>query len=334
MTRLGFALGGGGARGSAHVGALEELLQLGLKPDIVTGTSIGAFVGAMVCAGFTIEQVTTALRGLRPSSMYALPDGIPSIAAPDNLEKYMVRVFADHLGDQLTERDKPRPTFQDLQIPLAVVAVDLVTQREVVLDEGDLVRALLASMTIPMLFPPVQIGEKYLVDGGIINNLPFDVARSRGATYTIAIDLGNAAPYGTQSEHPRPASEGGILGIKWEQLMDGSIFDRALFQAARDPLWQVATAVIDIVARQNVNLRLAISPPDVLIQPYIGTIGILDFHTIDDGIEAGRKAVHRAAPQIEKVLSLLVSANQSDEQAVLPETEEPKRRTGIFRRKS
>lgn len=304
--KLGLALGGGGARGSAHIGALDELLRIGLRPDVIAGTSIGAFIGAMIAAGFNIPQIEHAMRSLKPSAMYALPDKVPAVAATDNLERYLLKVFTEHFGERLTQRQNPRPVFADLQIPLAVVTADLVNRREVVLDEGDLVRAILASMSIPVLFPPVHYGEKRLVDGGLMNNLPLDVARARGAIYTIAIDLGNAAPYGTLSETREREHDRNLLGIRWDHLIDGgNFFDRALFQATRDPLWQVVTAVMDIVNQQNVALRLAFSPPDVLLRPEMGTLGVLDFHQIDEGIEAGRQSVYRAAPQIERLLTQL-----------------------------
>jgi NTE family protein len=316
MKKLGLALGGGGARGSAHIGALRELFALGLQPDLVTGTSIGGLVGALLCAGFTLDEMETFLRSFKPSSMYSLPDNEPSIASTVNIEKALVRRFADHYTERFESRENKRPQFEDLDIPLAVVATDLVTQREIVLDSGDLITAIRASISIPVLFPPVQIGDWQLVDGGLMNNLPFDIARARGATHTIAIDLGNAAPYGTPVENPQPR---GFFGTRLNNMLDGNLFDRALYQATRDPLWAVVTAITDIVNSQNVSLRLAISPPDVLIRPHIGTIGLLDFHTVDDGLEAGRLAVHRKAPELER---LLTSLSHLD----LPETIDPSER--------
>lgn len=309
--KLGITLGGGGARGSAHLGALRELFSLGIKPDLVTGTSIGGLIGALVCAGVSLEKIETALRSLKPSTMYSLPKDEPSLGSTENIEKYLEKLFAEHYAERFKDRENKRPTFADLEIPLAVVATDLVTRREVVLDSGDLLTAIKATISIPVIFPPVIIGERALVDGGLMNNLPFDVARARGATYTIAIDLGLSSPYGTPITNPSPPEGGGgAFGFKWAEVLDGRIFDRALYQAARDPLWQVVTAVFDIVNEQNVKLRLAISPPDVIIRPQIGTIGILDFHTIDDGMEAGRKAVMRSGADIERLITHLSEARQ------------------------
>lgn len=308
--RLGLTLGGGGARGSAHIGVLQELEALGLRPDLVTGTSIGALVGALYCAGVSLENIEAALRRFKPSAMYALPDNEPAIGSQANINRSLEEIFAEHYGDRFAEREVKRPLFTDLKIPLAVVATDLVTKREVVLDDGDLIQAIRASISIPVLFPPVAIGDWQLLDGGMMNNVPFDVARARGATHTIAVDLGNAAPYGTPADNASPHQDGNPFGIRWAQVLDGSVFDRALYQATRDPLWQVVTAVMDIVADNSVKMRLALSPPDVMIRPQLGTIGILDFHTIDEGIEAGRQATRRAASGLERLLTRRIEAEQ------------------------
>ena len=313
--KLGLALGGGGARGSAHIGVLQELKTLGLQPDVVTGTSIGALIGALLCAGMTLEEIENAIRQFKPSSMYSLPDNEPALGSHANIDKSLQKIFQDFYGDRFEDREVKRPLFSDLEIPLAVVATDLVTRREVILDQGDLIMAIRASISIPILFPPVAIGEWMLVDGGMMNNLPFDIARARGATHTIAVDLGNAAPYGTPTETPTPS--GNIFGMKWAQVLDGSVFDRALYQATRDPLWQVVTAVMDIVADNSVKMRIALSPPDVLIRPNLGTIGVLDFHTITEGIEAGRLATRREAHGLERLLTRKIEAKQ------LPADKEP-----------
>ena len=173
---------------------------------------------------------------------------------------------------------------------------------------------MLATISVPILFPPVAIGEKRLVDGGLVNNLPFDVARSRSATFTIAVDLSNSAPYGTQPTHNK---EENILDIGFSGVMEGRLLDQALYRATRRPLWQVITSVIDIVNAQNTQINLALSPPDVLIRPDIGTIGLLDFDTVEQGIEAGRKAAREAKPRLEKLLEKMEREKASENDRVV-----------------
>lgn len=298
--KLGLTLGGGGARGGAHIGAIAELTALGIRPTLITGTSIGGLVGAMFGAAFSPEEMAESLHSFKPSALYALPSGGRSFTSAERVEALIENRLVKRFQQQIASRGSKRPTFADLSLPLALSTADLVTQHEVVLDEGDLIRALIASMSIPVLFPPVRYGPMRLVDGGLVNNLPIDVARSRGAIFTIAIDLSNSAPYNAA---PAPTEPDTVFDVDWAQLFDGGLIDRAFYRATRRPLWQVVTAVTDIVNAQNTKLNLAVSPPDVLIQPYVDDIGLLDFHMVDKAIEAGRLAVHRAAPQLEQLLT-------------------------------
>lgn len=275
--KLGLALGGGGARGSAHLGFLKEMQRFGAwPPAVITGTSIGGVVGAMVAAGIELDQIATFFRQFGLAQIYTLPGSKPAITDNTKAEAMLVSMLG-------------RPTFADLKIPTAVVTVDLVEQKEVVLDEGDLISALLATAAFPVLTPPVVRNGLTLIDGGLLNNVPFDVARARGATYVVAIDLSNTAAYGTSSETAVPAS--GVIG-------------RALSAAQRHPVLQVIATVTDIITVRGVRARLAISPPDLLVRPELGTIGLLDFYRVDEGIRAGIKA----AEQVES--SLLQLAGQ------------------------
>ena len=271
--KIGLALGGGGARGAAHIGVLMELERLGIRPSLITGTSIGGLVGALYAAGLTLEELTNFSRQINISKMYGFPGSAPALTGTSKIQ-------------QLLEDTIGRLTFADLHIPLAVVTTDLVSRKEVILDEGDVVTAVLATIAIPILFPPVEMNNLRLVDGGILNNTPFDVARARGATYVIAVDLSNTAPFGTPSE-PAPPPTGVIA--------------RALALTQRRKTWQIMSVVADIITAQTLQKHLAVSRPEVLLQPNMGSIGLFDFHQVDDGIEAGRTAVREAEEQLAKI---------------------------------
>lgn len=272
--KLGLTLGGGGARGAAHIGVLMELERLGVRPQLITGSSIGGLVGALVAAELRTAEQITFFEGILRQGIYSRPSRRLSLLSNKKLER-------------LLEKTIGRPTFADLQIPLAVSTVDLVRRREVVLDEGDLVSALLATAAFPVLLPPVEREGLTLIDGGIINNLPFDVARARGATFVIAVELTNTAPYGSQSQLPDRRD---LVAL-------------AMAFTQRQPLWQVLSTVTDIITTQSVNARLALSPPDVLIQPNLGTIGLFDFHRLEEGIAAGRAAVLAVEPALREIVS-------------------------------
>lgn len=262
--KLGLALGGGGARGSAHIGVLMELERLGLKPALITGTSIGGLIGALLAAGLTTEAITVFFQKLNFSQMYALPEQSPSLSSNKKIRK----LLEDTLG--------PHCTFADLKIPLSVVATDLVSRQVVVLDEGDLITAILATIAIPTLLPPVEIDGMVLVDGGVLNSTPFDVVRARGATFVIAVDLTNTATYG-QPDVPAPNPTG--------------VISRMLIRTQQRRTWQIVSTIYDIIASTSLNTRLAVSRPEILLRPDLGTISVFDFHRWEEGIAAGQAAI-------------------------------------------
>jgi len=157
--KLGIAFGGGGARGYYHGGALKRLLELGYSPDMVSGTSVGSVVAAMYAAGLTVDQMLEAFREL-------------------NLKDFLEpRIPKEYLVDskpvrKILEEVIHAKTFEELNIPLKVVATCLETAKEVVFDSGPLIDAILASCSIPVVFPPVKINGKHYVDGGVIRNVP------------------------------------------------------------------------------------------------------------------------------------------------------------------
>lgn len=259
--KLGLALGGGGGRGAAHIGVLFELERLNIRPHLISGTSIGGLVGALYACGKSVEEIKAFFQKLNVTSMYALGKG-PALSHNSKLEK-------------LLEEEMGRPSFSDLHTPLAVVATDLVQRETVILDDGDVITAVLATTALPLVLPPVEREERYLVDGGLLNNVPFDVVKARGASAVLGIDLTNTAPYGTEDDDEPPAF---------------GVVDRVLNLSHRYKTWQLLSTVVDIVTLQSLNTRLALSAPDLLLRPYLGTIGLLDFHRWEEGIEIGLKS--------------------------------------------
>jgi len=191
--RIGLALGGGGAKGLAHILMLEALDDLGIRPHLIAGTSIGAIIGALYAAGLSgrdiraqIEQFFVDEKDAR-GKLFALPKSIrwldfidPALAGGGLLDS---SDFIEFLGEILPVRQ-----FSKLQTPLKVVTAELLTGREVVIDSGDLLPALQASMAVPGVFPPVELNGRRLVDGGVANPLPYDLVRS-GSDIVVAIDV-------------------------------------------------------------------------------------------------------------------------------------------------
>jgi len=177
---VGLALSGGGARGLAHIGVLKVLEREAIPRDLLAGTSMGGLVATMSAAGMSaLDLEREARRMACVRRMVPLID--PTIRQRGILSGQRVAAYLrQHLGDR---------TFDDLDIPLALTAVDILSQREVILTRGRLVDAVRATTAIPGLFAPVQHGNRLLVDGGVLNGLPTDVARTMGADVVIAVDV-------------------------------------------------------------------------------------------------------------------------------------------------
>jgi len=180
-TKIGLVLSGGGARGLAHIGVLKVFERENISFDYIAGTSMGAILGAAYASGKTVEEIEdVALNFSRRSELIKLLDLSPRKRGL--LEGHKVREFLGRFFGDIT-------TFEQLQIPMSINAVDLWTGKEIVFTRGELLPALYASSAIPGIFSPVSFQNYFLVDGGVLNNLPVDRAREMGADFIIAVNV-------------------------------------------------------------------------------------------------------------------------------------------------
>lgn len=182
MKKVGLALGGGAVLGAAHIGVIRALEEMDIKISYVTGTSIGAFVGALYAFGNTskdIEEIALKLSWMDISGLALFQSGLLSNAK-----------LGDLLGESLGEKK-----IEDAEIPLAVIATDITNGDKIVLDKGPVAQAVMASTCIPGVFGPVKFDDKLLVDGGIVENIPIDTVKNTGADYVIAVDLNAIKTY-------------------------------------------------------------------------------------------------------------------------------------------
>jgi len=270
-TTLGLSLAGGGARGLAHIGVLKVLERNGIPVDYLSGSSMGGLIAAFYAAGYTpaeMEEVAFSLASRR--QLLKFMDLSLPITHPNRgmFAGHKVRAFlADLLGEHRL--------FSDLRIPLIVTAVDLVTAREVTLQDGLLLDALMATSAVPGVFQPVEIGAMELVDGGVLNNLPVDVARRQGADCVVAVDV----------------------AVR--------IFDPTTWKKSKLPgIAHEVERMADIRTHMLVQRKLEADPPDVLIHPGIAPVYNMFLSFLDPApiIAAGMEAAEEALPQI---LSLL-----------------------------
>lgn len=304
--RLGLALGSGAARGLAHIGVLKVLEAEKITIDCIAGTSIGAFIGALYAAGTPIERMEEVARNVDWHQLARLIG--PTLPTTSLLDGRKVARFISEL--------LPARSFEELRIPLAITATDVETGELMVIRKGGLVEALRAALAFPGIFPPVQVGQRFLVDGGLINPVPIDVARTLGATRVIgvcAIPEVEKRPTET-SLTPKNHSNGkspllnafnsGSVERLFREIWPGSEQEEPIAtETGRRPLNILRVCAQSIVIMENeINaLRLGRYDADVLIRPDLNGLNLLDFHHADAIIEAG---VQATLPLVEKIRAL------------------------------
>jgi NTE family protein len=284
--RLAIALGSGSARGWAHIGVLRALQQAGITPDIVCGTSMGAFVGAAYASG-SLDSLEGWARGLTRRDVLGFFDvslGAGGLIKGEKLLGYTSRLFLDE-------------TFADLDKPFACVATDLASGREVWLREGRILDAVRASAALPGLLVPQLLDGCYLVDGGLVNPVPVSLCRALGADIVIAVDLGMDT-VGLRSRPGDPSAP----APAWRQTMGRWLgLEGEGEKVVRPSLADVVSNSIAIMQARIARSRLAGEPADVLIAPRLGQLGLLDFHRADEAIAAGRRATEHMLPMLRAI---------------------------------
>jgi NTE family protein len=289
QPRLGLALGSGSARGWAHIGVIRALAEAGVKPDIVCGTSIGALVGAAHASG-NLDRLETWVRGLDLQGVVSFFDF--SLNGGMIKGAKLIDFFREHFKD----RD-----IADLPLEFAAVATDLGSGREIWLREGNVLDAVRASIALPGLFTPVRQGERWLVDGGLVNPVPVSLCRALGADVVIAVDLNadllgrRLKPPAARKEKKKPvATNEGLAEDLKRRVQEGlEAWLQPLLEEReqRPSLFDTLASSINIMQVQISRSRLAGEPPDVLITPRLAHLGLLEFHRADEAIEEGRRAV-------------------------------------------
>jgi len=270
---IGLALGSGGAAGLAHIAMLQVFDDLGVTPARITGTSIGAVIGGLYAAGQSAEEIRDIFDEFGGSSLDMLSHLVLSDSDLKLRELLKLDInngglidsggFLKFLSGKITAR-----TFDDLAIPLEVVATDYWTGKTVILSEGDLFQAIEASMAVPGLFSPVRLGEQLLVDGGTTNPLPFDLLNGR-YDLVVAIDV-------TGSRSPGEDDQ-----LNWTE---------ALF------------STFDIMQQSLIASRISTQKPDIYIKPDIGNIRLLHFNRIATTLERSAPAAQELKKQLEDFL--------------------------------
>jgi NTE family protein len=301
---IGLALGGGAARGFAHIGVLRTLLKHGIVPDVIVGTSIGAVVGG--CYGAKqLDTLEDWGRKLTKRGMMRYLD-VSFSGAGLISGKSLATPLAAALGDQRIE---------NLPLRFAAIATEFNTGHEIWLTHGHLAEALQASYALPGIFPPVRIGGRWLVDGALVNPVPVSAARALGARMVIAVHLNSdlsgrgsvISNHGSDASDEMPVVADGNGKRGFGELLSGghSLLRQVFGNRERPGIPTIMVEAFNVMQDRITRARMAGDPPDILIAPKVGPIGWFDFHRAADAIELGVQAAEKSLAEIDETVAAL-----------------------------
>ena len=311
-NKIGIALGSGSARGWAHIGILKELAVLGIKPDIVAGSSIGALVGAAYASN-KLDEMEKVVTNLTWKEIVAYLD--MSIIGGGLIQgDKLVNFFRQHI-DEMNIESLPRK--------FGAVATELNSGREVWLQDGDLLDAVRASSALPGLFTPVKKNNQWLIDGGIVDPVPVSLCRAMGADIVIAVSLngdivGKHGRKNTPQQETYPniiKKEDDNIAALWNRISEqlektiyknkNILLSRLLGETQDSPgIVEVLLGSINIMQDRITRSRMAGDPPDIVLSPKLSAFGLLEFDQGKIAIKEGQATVNRNRAALEQIITL------------------------------
>ncbi len=265
-NKIGLVLGGGGAKGLAHIGVLKFLEEKNIHVDYVSGTSIGAVIGTLHCLGYKASEIESLVKKTKFKSLFDIGAPRKGLIKGDKIESYFRELFEEK-------------KFSDLKKPLFVVACDLNNFQEVVFNKGDLARAVRASISIPGIFMPVINKDRVLVDGGVLDNLPVQIMENQGADTIIAVNLE-------------------------AEKIKNKVYESAVSEKnSKEVPNIIETLLKTYVMITSVPLENIFQNPknSIIISPPLEEIKIQNFNKANQAIEIGYKAAKENASQLERL---------------------------------
>ncbi|SOC04019.1 NTE family protein [Alloalcanivorax xenomutans] len=282
--RLGLALGSGSARGWAHIGVIQALEEMGVRPDVVAGTSIGALVGSAYVNG-ALDDLADWVKALTTKDVFGLMDFTLSGGV----------VKGEKLFGFFEERHS-NPNIEDLEQRLVTVATDMKSGREIWISKGPILQAARASCALPGLFTPLKHQGRWMLDGGLVNPVPVSAARAFGADVVIAVNL-NAQLVGAHLSRQKPPGENGATEEEhslWQKM--ANYFTSGDGQAPG--FFDVIASSVNIMQDRITRSRMAGDPPEITLIPLLEDFALMDFHRAKEAIDEGRRLVERHAGDI------------------------------------
>ena len=307
QPKIGIALGSGSARGWAHIGVIQELAKIGIIPEVVAGSSIGAIVGAAYASN-QLDKLDSCARSLTWKEIFNYIDISIMGGGFFQGEKLLALVRT------YIEED----SIESLPRQFGMVATELDTGREIWFQDGSIIDALRASIALPGMFTPVKINDRWLVDGGLSNPVPVSLCRAMGADVIIAVNL-NGDIVGkhtrkrikpnTNIDNKSNKNETTFLDRVTSQLKNNlneqkDILLSRLFGDSLDSpsLFDVTASSINIMQDRITRSRMAGDPPDIILSPRLSELGLMEFDRADIAIEEGQACVQRMRPALEQLL--------------------------------
>jgi len=305
--KVGLVLGSGSSRGWAHIGAIEALEEAGIPIDFIVGCSVGSYVGALYACGCidSLKQFVLRMDGKKVFSYFDVV--FPRSGLLDGTRKVR-ELFSMHTDVE---------DFAQLGLPVLMVATDLLRGEKVVLKSGNIMEALRATLSVPGLFAPARVKGRWLVDGGLVDPVPVGVARAMAADVVIAVDLnsGLIAARAETAQVPAVVNDAEEPEYKHQLLQkladyyasaEMSFKSRIsdLFKRESDTPDIIDTVMssINIMQRRITRINLAVEPPDILIQPRLGDLKMMDFDQVAHAIEQGYLGVREKVEEIRALL--------------------------------
>jgi len=303
---VGLALGSGSSSGWAHIGAIEALEEENIPIDYVAGSSVGSYVGALYASGSlkSLKEFVLRMDGKKVFSYFDVV--FPRSGILDGTKR-LKELFSIHTAVE---------DFSELKIPVMMVATDLASGKKVVLKSGNIFIALRATMSLPGLFAPVRVKDRWLVDGGLVDPVPVGVARALEADVVIAVDLNSGVVSRKKPKRQtKPAAKktGDSLGYKSELLkkmvayyaetsFKSKISELRHKESSTPDIIEAVMTSINIMKERITRINLAVEPPDILIQPRLGQLKMMDFDQVEQTIEEGYIGVKEKIEDIKKLL--------------------------------
>ncbi len=306
---VALVLGSGSSRGWAHIGAIEALEEEGIPIDFISGCSVGSYVGAIYASGSlaSLKNFVLSMDGKKVFSYFDVV--FPRSGLLDGTKK-VAELFSMHTSVK---------RFSELNIPVMMVATDLQRGEKVVLKSGNLLQALRATMSVPGLFAPARFKDRWLVDGGIVDPVPVGVARASEADVVIAVDLNSGivsrrmkAPKKKQIEKsnqaPKFNSELLTKLADFYETAENNFKNKINELLGRDAnmpdIIDTVMTSINIMQERITRINLAVDPPDVLVQPRLGALNMMDFDQVELAIEEGYIGVKEKMEDIKALLEM------------------------------